>query len=98
MAHYVMLANFTEQGARSIKESPQRAEALKAIAEKSGVKVRELLWTFGQTEIVVAIAEADNDLAVTALTLSISQMGNVKAQTLRAYDDNEIREIVSKLT
>jgi uncharacterized protein with GYD domain len=46
---------------------------------------------------VVAIAEADNDVAVTALTLAISQMGNVKAQTLRAYDLDEVRNIVSRM-
>ncbi|MET0940032.1 MAG: GYD domain-containing protein [Mesorhizobium sp.] len=97
MATYVVLANFTDQGLRAIKDSPQRAEVLKALAEKSGVKVRDIFWTFGQTEIVVAIAESDNDVAVTALTLAISQLGNVKAQTLRAYDANEIREIISKM-
>jgi uncharacterized protein with GYD domain len=35
MAHYVMLANFTDQGVRAIKESPQRAEALRQLPKRA---------------------------------------------------------------
>jgi uncharacterized protein with GYD domain len=97
MAHYVMLANFTDQGARNIKESPQRAEALKAFGERNGVELRDLFWTFGQTDIIIAIVEAKDDVAMTGLTMAISQMGNVKVQTLRAYDVDEVRKIIATM-
>lgn len=96
MAYYVMLANFTDQGARNIKDTPKRAEAFKAMAAKSGVKVHSLFWTQGRYD-VVTIAEADDDLAATALTLSVAALGNIKTQTLRAFDAADMAKIVAKM-
>ncbi|TIP83863.1 MAG: GYD domain-containing protein, partial [Mesorhizobium sp.] len=57
MAYYVILANFTDQGAKGIKDTQKRAEAFKEMAAKSGVTVHSLFWTLGQYD-VVTIAEA----------------------------------------
>ncbi|TIT82853.1 MAG: GYD domain-containing protein, partial [Mesorhizobium sp.] len=85
MSHYVILVNFTEQGAKSIKDTVKRAEAFKAMAADSGVKVNSLLWTLGQHD-VVATVEANDDIAATALSLSVASLGNVRTQTLKAFD------------
>ena len=66
MAYYVLLTNFTDQGVKTVKDTVKRAEAFKEMAAKSGVKVHSLFWTLGQYD-VVAIAEADDDIAATAL-------------------------------
>jgi uncharacterized protein with GYD domain len=52
MMTYVVLANFTDQGIRSAKDSPKRADAYKKMAATFGVTVKELFWTQG------AIAES----------------------------------------
>jgi uncharacterized protein with GYD domain len=96
MALYVILANFTDQGVRNIKDTPKRADAFKAMAEKSGVKIHSLFWTLGQHD-VVTIAEADDDLAATALNLSVAALGNVKTQTLRAFDAADMAKIIAKM-
>jgi uncharacterized protein with GYD domain len=96
MSHYVILANFTDQGMKAIKDSPKRAEAFKAMAAKSGVKVNSLLWTLGQHDIVVAV-EASDDITATALSLSVSALGNVKTQTLKAFDAAEVAKIIDKM-
>ncbi len=96
MAYYVILANFTDQGVRTIKDLPKRADAFKAMAEKSGVKINALFWTLGQHD-VIAIAEADDDMAATALSLSVTALGNIRTQTLRAFDASEMREIVGRM-
>jgi len=96
MAHYVLLVNFTDQGARSVKDTVKRAEAFKQLAEKSGAKVHALFWTLGQHD-VVTIAEADDDLAATALSLSVASLGNVRTQTLRAFDAAEMTKILAKM-
>ena len=96
MALYVILANFTDQGVRSIKDTPKRAEAFKAMAEKRGVKVHSLLWTLGQHD-VITIAEADDDIAATALTLSVAALGNIRTQTLRAFDAADMAKIIAKM-
>jgi uncharacterized protein with GYD domain len=57
MPTYIVLANFTEQGIRNIKDSPKRADAFKDTAKKAGATVKDLFWTLGQYDIV-AIVEA----------------------------------------
>lgn len=96
MAYYVLLSNFTDQGIKSIKDTQKRAEAFKAMAKKRGVKVHTLLWTLGQHD-VVAITEADDDIAATALSLSLSSLGNVRTQTLRAFDTGDMAKIMAKM-
>ena len=96
MAYYVLLSNFTEQGIKTIKDTQKRAEAFKAAAKAKGVKVHTLLWTLGQHDVVV-VAEAEDDLAATAMSLSISSLGNVRTQTLRAFDAADMTKIMAKM-
>ena len=96
MPNFVMLANFTDQGVRTAKETTKRYEAFKEMAAKSGVTVHSLFWTLGQYD-VVTIAEADDDIAATALTFSVAAMGNIKTQTLRAFDAGDMAKITAKM-
>jgi uncharacterized protein with GYD domain len=96
MAHYVLLTNFTDQGVKTVKDTVKRADAFRQMAEKSGVKVHALFWTLGKHD-VVAIAEASDDTVATALSLSIASLGNVRTQTLRAFDSEEMKKIIAKM-
>ena len=96
MAHYVLLTNFTDQGVKGVKDTVKRAEAFKALAARSGVKVHSLFWTLGQYD-VVAIAEAEDDIAATALGLSIASLGNVRTQTLKAFDAADMAKVIAKM-
>ena len=81
MATYIVLGNFTDQGIRSVKDTVKRAEAFKGMAQKAGVKVKELYWTLGQYDIA-SIIEAPDEEAATALGLSAGSLGNLRTQTL----------------
>jgi uncharacterized protein with GYD domain len=96
MATYIMLVNFTEQGIRSVKDSPKRAEAFKEVAKRLGVTVKDIYWTLGQYDIVTTV-EGPDDLSVTALGLSLGAMGNVHTQTLRAFGPAEMAKILDKM-
>jgi uncharacterized protein with GYD domain len=96
MATYVLLTKFTDQGIRSAKDSPKRAEAFKKMAETFGATVKDLFWTQGRYDIV-AIVEAPDEISVTALNLSISALGNVRTESLRAFSAAEMMTIVSKM-
>ena len=96
MATYVVLANFTEQGIKSVMDTPKRAEAVKALAQKVGVTMKDVYWTLGSYDIV-AIFEADDDLAMTALGLSLGKLGNVRTQTLRAFSAAEMQGVLGKV-
>lgn len=97
MATYLVLCNFTEQGIRNVKETTNRAEAVRKLAREFNVNVKEIYWTLGAYD-VVTIMEAPDEASVTALGLAIGQMGNVRTQMLRAFNAEEMRSVVSKLT
>ena len=96
MATYVLLLNFTDQGIRNVKDTAKRAEAFKRIADKAGVKVKEVYWTLGQYDGVL-IFEAPEEATATALGLSLGTLGNVRTQTLRAFSVEEIGRILAKI-
>jgi len=97
MPNYIVLGTFTDQGIRNIKESPQRTEAVAALAKKAGASLKETYWTLGQYDFV-AVFEAPDDVAMTALGLSIGKLGNVRTQTLRAFPTAEMKSIIGKLS
>lgn len=95
MATFVTLVNFTDQGIRNIKESPERFEAFKAAGEKLGVKVRSALYTVGQYDLVVVV-EGEEE-AATALLLKVGSLGNVRTQSLRGYSVDEMKKIIDRM-
>ena len=96
MATFITLANFTEQGIRNAKESPNRAAAFSAAAEKLGVTVKDIYWTVGHYD-AVAIIEGPDDESVTSLLLSLGAQGNVRTETLRAFSPEEMSGIIGKM-
>jgi uncharacterized protein with GYD domain len=97
MAKYVLLLQYTDQGIRKVKDTTKRAAAFRGeIADKFGVKVSEVLWTLGQYDMVV-LAEAPNDEAMAACSLGLARLGNVKIQTLRAFQAPEVDALLKKL-
>ena len=96
MVAYVVLANFTDQGIRNVKDSPKRADAFKEMAKTFGVTVKELVWTQGRYD-VVTVVEAPDELAVMSLSLSLSALGNVRTETLRAFSAAEMTTIVGNM-
>jgi uncharacterized protein with GYD domain len=96
MLTYVVLANFTDQGIRNAKDSPKRAEAFKKMAETFGVTVNELFWTQGRYD-VVTILEVPDEFSATALSLTLSALGNVRTESLRAFSAADMTTIVGKM-
>ena len=96
MPTYIALANFTDQGIRNVKETVHRAEAVEAAGRKAGVTMKSIHWTLGAFDLVV-VFDAQSDEAMTAFGLAIGMQGNVRTQSLRAFDRNEMQQIVAKL-
>ena len=96
MITYVVLANFTDQGIRSAKESPKRADAFKQMAKTFGVTVKDLFWTQGRYDIVTVI-EAPDESSAMSLSLSLGALGNVRTETLRAFSAADMTTIVGKM-
>lgn len=95
MATFISLLNFTDQGIRNIKESPNRAEAAIALMSKLGATVKSMHWTAGAYDMVV-ISEGTDEAAMTAM-LTTAMMGNVRTQTLRAFNAGEMKKIIANM-
>jgi uncharacterized protein with GYD domain len=96
MATYIVLANFTDQGIRNIKDSPKRAEAFKTMAKKLGVAVKDIYWTLGHYDFVT-IVDAPDAATVTSVGLAVATLGNVRTETLTAFSADEIGRIIGKI-
>jgi uncharacterized protein with GYD domain len=96
MSTYVWLVNWTDQGARSLKETTKRAKAFQENAEKLGVTVKEILWTMGRYDLVLLI-NAPNDETIRLLALALAIGGNARTETLKAISAQEMDQILMKL-
>ena len=96
MARYVTLYQFTDQGIRSVKDSPSRLKAGIEKAKSMGMKVLGAYYTEGPYDLVI-ISEASDEKTATAFALSNAMQGNVRSTTLRAWDVPEFEEIVKKM-
>jgi uncharacterized protein with GYD domain len=95
MKTYVSLINWTEQGIRDFRDTTQRAEAFTNLVESSGGKVRELVWTVGQYDIVCVADFPDDETGVAAL-LRVGSLGNIRSNTLRAFGADEMASIIDR--
>jgi uncharacterized protein with GYD domain len=96
MATFIALSNFTDQGIRNVKDTVKRADMVKEAAQKAGVTMKDIMWTLGSYDMVVTF-EAPDDAAMTAFALAVGAAGNVRTQTLRAFNRSEMSSIVAKL-
>jgi len=94
MAKYVTLYNFTDQGIKAVKESPNRLKAAIEVAEAAGMKIHAALYTQGPYDLMV-ISEAEDENAATAFTLATVGQGNVRSLTMRAWNREEFQEVVA---
>ena len=96
MPTYVMLANWTDQGARQVKESPKRVETARKALTEMGGEFKTLYMTMGDYDLIV-IYEAPDDAVAARFTLLLGQMGSVRTRTLKAFPEAAYREIIHSL-
>ncbi|MBI4388281.1 MAG: GYD domain-containing protein [Candidatus Omnitrophica bacterium] len=89
MANYIVLASFTDQGIRGVKDTTKRAKGFREVAKSMNVTVKDIFWTLGQYDVVVTMEAADDEAAA-ALMMKVGSLGNLKSQTLRAFTEAEV--------
>lgn len=96
MPTYISLVNWTQQGIKEVKETLQRADENAELAQKYGCTLSQLYWTVGPYDLVT-IAEAPDDESATAYALDVGSRGTIRTTTLRAYNREEMAEIIQRL-
>jgi uncharacterized protein with GYD domain len=95
MARYISLLHFTEQGAKNLKQSTNRAHTFDKIAAQSGVKIEGQYWSLGAYDGVL-ILSADSEKKVLQCLSQLASQGNVRTETMQAFIDKEFDEIVGE--
>jgi uncharacterized protein with GYD domain len=96
MATYVALANWTDQGARTVSDSPRRLDAARKALEEMGGRFVSLLMTMGEHDLVL-VYEAPDDAVAARFTLLLGQQGSVRTKTLKAFPEPAYRAIIESL-
>ena len=96
MSTYIILINWTDQGIRTVKESPQRLATAKKAIETAGGKMTGFYLTMGRYDMV-AIAEAPNDESVATIMLDLGSGGGIRTETMRAFTEDQYRDIIAKV-
>lgn len=96
MTTYVMLASWTDQGIKNVKDSPRRLDAARKLLKDMGGDFKSFFLTMGDVDMV-AVYEAPDDAVAARFTMQLGQAGNVRTRTLKAFPEAAYREIVASL-
>jgi len=96
MPKYVMLFNLTDQGIKSVKESPQRVRRAMDAIKQQGGRLVDFSLTLGQYDMV-ATFEAPDNATMARFVLTLGSQGNVRTTTLSALSLEEFEKLTQSL-
>ena len=97
MPTYIALLSWTGKGVGAVKDSPSRLDAGREAFKKLGVNIKDTYLTMGQYDLVCVI-EAPDDETYAAALLSLGAQGNVKTETLKAFNEEQYRKICASVS
>jgi len=83
VAVYVMLTNLTEEGRKTLKQSPDRLKEVNKEVEAMGVKILCQYALLGQYDFI-NILEAPDNKAIAKVALELGARGTLKTMTMAA--------------
>ena len=96
MPTYITLVNYTQKGIENIKESPARLDKVKEAMRSGGGELKAFYLAMGRYDMVV-ISEAPSDEAYATTMLAIGAAGAVRSETLKAFTEEEYRNIIASI-
>ncbi|MFL5293634.1 MAG: GYD domain-containing protein [Myxococcales bacterium] len=96
MPVYISLLRFTQQGVEAVKEQGSRMDRIKEAYRAAGGELIGYYATLGKYD-GIAIYRMKDDAAAAGFCLAIMSKGNVRSETMRAFDEAEYRDILASL-
>ena len=96
MRTYISLLTFTQQGVENVGAQGARIDDIKKAYSAAGGELIAYYPTMGHYD-GVAIYRMPDDTAAARLILGTMAKGNVRSETLRAFDEDEYRTILAGL-
>lgn len=96
METYVFLLLWTDQGLQETSNSVERATRAVSTMERLGVRIFETYWTVGPYDLVM-VAECPDQQTAHAVSLDMASRGNIRAVSMRAFDQTEMDGVAKLL-
>ena len=96
MNRYIVLLNWTDEGIKTVEDSPHRYEAAKALATIYKCELTEFYLTMGSVDIV-AVIDAPSDEALMKFNLALRATGNLSTQTLKTFGKEAYHNILASV-
>ena len=96
MPMFILSLNWTDQGIRTVKDVPKRAQAARALGEKLGVEIKQVYLTSGESDLLV-ILDTPNGDNIAKFALALGSQGNVRTRTARAWPESEFVKLIAEL-
>lgn len=96
MPTYVTLLKYTQQGVQNIEDSPNRLDNFRKLVESQNGEIKSVFLTMGRYDLV-CVLEFPDDATTAATILRLSSMGNVSTETLKAFPEDEYRDVIANL-
>src|SRR4029077_19094779 len=96
MPTFILSLNWTDQGIRSVKDAPKRAQAARELAKTLGVEIKEVYLTSGENDLLIFLDTPNGD-NVAKFALALGAQGNVRTRTARAWPQSEFQKLISEL-
>jgi len=97
MAHYVALLKLTPEGAKSLKDGPQRLAKANELMTAAGAKFTAAYATLGQYDYVFVIEGPEDVSKVFQVSAAAAMMGAHSLQTMPAIPLAEFQKLVADL-
>ncbi len=96
MPTYITLFKWTDEGAKTARDTLTRTERNAELAQKMGGRLLSVYWTQGEYD-TVAVTEWPDEVTAQAYLLEVGSRGVSRTQTMRAFNKEEMQRIVDKL-
>jgi uncharacterized protein with GYD domain len=93
---YVSLLNYTDQGIRNAKGSPERQQQAEDRLRQLGGRFIGHYLTMGAYDYVL-VWEAPDDETAARYMLSLGSAGNIRTTTLKAFPQDQFQNILQSL-
>jgi uncharacterized protein with GYD domain len=95
MPTFILLLNWTDQGAKTAKDNGKRHQAARAMAEKLGGKLLSAYVTTGQYDVIATLEMPDGE-AIVKFASAIAAAGNARTTTVRAFTPDEFSKLAAE--
>jgi len=93
---FILSINYTDQGVRTVKDSPKRARMARETATKVGANLKEVYLTTGENDLVAFLEAPNGDVAL-KFALAMGAQGNIRTKTARAWTMDEYAKLLEDL-